>query len=185
MISIIFWTLAVLGCLYYGGYRIFKLYKTGSDNINYLTTGFMLIVYSTLIVGATGFLSRAVNEYHDSLIDVSTFWIAIDGFSSLLQYLAPFVFAAIGVNMISFAITNKQTNSNGTSEGTFIYQVDGLSDPSWPQKYNNPVNVGDHVSVDYAYKDTNCAARVTHVEHTSQGSHLIVESIEKELEKAN
>lgn len=107
LMSIIFWSLGVLGCLFYGGYRICKLYKSKLDNINYLTNGLMLIIHSTLIVGATGFLSRAVNKYHESLTEVSTFWIAIDGFSSLLQYLAPFVFAAIGVNMISHALTNK------------------------------------------------------------------------------
>mgnify|MGYP006164503145 CR=1 FL=1 len=109
MTGIILWALAVIGCLFYGGYRICKLYQFNLGKINYLTTGFMLILYSTLIVGATGFLSRAVNSYHKSLGDISTFWIAIDSFSSLLQYLAPFVFAAIGVNMISHALTNKNT----------------------------------------------------------------------------
>jgi hypothetical protein len=105
--GIIFWAVAVVICLFYGGYHIHKLYVSNLDNKDYLIKGSMLILYSTLIVGATGFLSRAVNAYHESLNDVSMLWITIDGFSTLLQYLAPFVFAAIGVNMISHALTNK------------------------------------------------------------------------------
>jgi hypothetical protein len=184
LISIIFWLAAIIICVGYGGYRVYNLYVlTNIDNAKYLRNGFILIMYSVLTVGVASFLNAALSKWMLDQPSVSMFWIAIVSATDLLKYLAPFVFAAIGVNMISYAITNKQNNSNSTSEGAFKYQVDGLSDPSWPQKYNNPVNVGDHISVDYAYKDTSCAARVTHVEHTSQGSHLIVKSIEKELEK--
>lgn len=112
MLMVIWWVFSVLACLGYGCVRIYRMYKLNLTNKEYLTHGFVLITYSTLIVGATGFLSSAVNKYHESLNYVSDFWIGVELFSSLLQYLAPFVFAAIGVNMVSHALTNK-TPKNG------------------------------------------------------------------------
>ncbi|WP_429052146.1 hypothetical protein [Aeromonas rivipollensis] len=109
MLMVILWVFSVLACLGYGCVRIYTMYKLNLTNKEYLTHGFVLITYSTLIVGATGFLSNEVNKYHKSLSYTSDFWIGVELFSSLLQYLAPFVFAAIGVNMVSHALTNKNT----------------------------------------------------------------------------
>jgi hypothetical protein len=109
MLMVIWWMFSVLVCLGYGCVRIYTMYKLNLTHKEYLTHGFVLIMYSTLIVGATGFLSNAVNKYHKSLSYTSDFWIGVELFSSLLQYLAPFVFAAIGVNMVSHALTTKNT----------------------------------------------------------------------------
>ena len=106
MAWIILWSVSVLVSLSYGSYRIYKLYKSNCSNKEYLVNGSMLILYSTLIVGATGLLSIEVNSYHQSLSETSLFWVTLDNFASLLSYLAPFVFAAIGVNMVSHALTS-------------------------------------------------------------------------------
>ena len=176
---IILWLVGIVISVGYGGYRVYKLYVlTQIDNAKYLKNGFMLIMYSVLTVGVASFLSSTISEWMVEQPSVSMFWVVISSGADLLKYLAPFVFAAIGVNMISYAITNKLN----TPKGAFKYQISGLTDPSWPQTYNNPVCVGEHISVNYAYKETSCAARVLRVEHTDQESYLVVESIEEELE---
>ncbi|WP_152987049.1 hypothetical protein [Stutzerimonas nitrititolerans] len=108
MIAIIGWLIGLVGCVGYGAYRIFKLYSEPViEARTYMENGIMLIVYSALVVGAASFLSAAITKFQLTLTEPSLFWIGVNTIGELLQYLAPFVFAAIGVNMISHALTAK------------------------------------------------------------------------------
>lgn len=108
MISVIFWLLAIIICVGYGGYRIYQLYVLPNvENAKYWKNGFILIMYSVLTVGVASFLNTAISEWMMTQSNVSTFWVAVSSATDLLKYLAPFVFAAIGVNMVSHALTNK------------------------------------------------------------------------------
>ena len=108
MFAIIGWLIGLVGCVGYGAYRIFRLYtKPGIDSRTYMENGIMLVTYSALIVGATSFLSAAITKFQLTLTEPSLFWIGVNTIGELFQYLAPFVFAAIGVNMISHALTAK------------------------------------------------------------------------------
>lgn len=106
---IIFWAICLIACVGYGSYRIRKLF-TGEvvDVTEYMKHGTMLIAYSALVVGAASSLKAAITKHQLSAGEISMFWISVQSISELLQYLAPFVFAAIGVNMISHALTCKK-----------------------------------------------------------------------------
>lgn len=108
MLSIVLWVLGVSVLVFYGSRRIHRLYVDESKlKEKFYKQGFILIFYSTLIVGATGILSASVQDYMISNAKVSVFWVSIQSIAELLRYLAPFIFAAIGVNMISHAVTSK------------------------------------------------------------------------------
>lgn len=72
-----------------------------------MKTGIMLITYSALIVGCVSFFKAALSELPKISGELSFFLLAVKSIGELFQYLAPFVFAAIGVNMISHALTQK------------------------------------------------------------------------------
>lgn len=108
--SVILWFFGLIIVMFYGGRRVFSLYKLKNPpNSEYLKQGAILIFYSTLAVGSAQFLNDAVTAYIIKKSDVSLLLINIGLLANYLKYLAPFVFAAIGVNMVSYAITNKKT----------------------------------------------------------------------------
>jgi hypothetical protein len=108
LISVILWLLAIITCVGYGGYRVYKLYVLPNvDNAKYWANGFILIMYSVFTVGVASFLNAAISEWMMAQSSVSILWVAVSSATDLLKYLAPFVFAAIGVNMVSHALTNK------------------------------------------------------------------------------
>lgn len=107
MLSVTLWLVSLLGCIFYGAQRIHKTYKSDKiDRHENYRNGFALIMYSVLIVGVSGFLSVSITEYQLTLPENSYFWVGIGGIADLTKYLAPFVFAAIGVNLVSHAITS-------------------------------------------------------------------------------
>lgn len=63
-------------------------------------------MYSGPIVGISGFLGASIIEYQVTLAENSYFWVGVSGIAELTKYLAPFVFAVIGVNLVSHAITS-------------------------------------------------------------------------------
>lgn len=110
MSSIIFWFIGLLAIMFYGGMRIFSLYKSNCpSNKEYLKQGTILIFYSTLAVGAAQFLGDACTAHIGETSKPSLVLINIGLLAAYLKYLAPFVFAAVGVNMVSYAVTNKST----------------------------------------------------------------------------
>lgn len=77
----------------------------------------------------------------------------------------------------------KKRGPDRTEPGRYCYTVAGLNIAAWSQRYQNPVNKGDHVLVKEAYSDRGVATRVLRVEHEPQKSYLHVESIEHEIER--
>lgn len=107
MLTVFFWLASLMACIFYGASRVHTTYKSQQiDRHENYKNGFVLIIYSVLIVGVSGFLSTSIMEYQLSLPNSSYFWIGINGIADLTKYLAPFVFAAIGVNLVSHALTS-------------------------------------------------------------------------------
>ncbi|WP_040306570.1 hypothetical protein [Agarivorans albus] len=110
MVSVVLWLIGLIAIIFYGGKRVYALYKAEKPpNGEFLKQGTILIFYSTLVVGAAQFLNDATTTYNVNTPEVSQFWILVGLFASYLKYLAPFVFAAIGVNMVSHSLANKNT----------------------------------------------------------------------------
>jgi len=110
LFSIICWFIGLCGVIFYGFKRVFNLYKAESPtNRDYLIQGTVLILYSTLAVGTAQFLSQSTDEYNAGLSELSGLWVTVGLLAVYIKYLAPFVFAAIGVNMVSHSLTNQKT----------------------------------------------------------------------------
>jgi hypothetical protein len=96
-----------MASIFYGAIRIHRTYKSPHiDRRENYKNGFTLIIYSVMIVGISSFLGASIMEYQLSLPENSYFWIGISGIAELTKYLAPFIFAAIGVNLVSHALTS-------------------------------------------------------------------------------
>ncbi|MNJ52476.1 hypothetical protein D3C77_478120 [compost metagenome] len=107
MLSVFFWLASLIACIFYGSCRVHKTYKSNViDRHENYKNGFALIIYSVLIVGVSGFLSSAIMEYQLSIPETSYVLIGVSVVADLTKYLAPFVFAAIGVNLVSHALTS-------------------------------------------------------------------------------
>ncbi|MHC8356592.1 hypothetical protein ACYZTL_15560 [Pseudomonas sp. LB3P81] len=107
MLIVFFWLASLIACIFYGAGRIHRTYKSEQiDRHENYKNGFALIIYSVLIVGVSGFLGASIMEYQLSLPEASYLWIGISEIADLTKYLAPFVFAAIGVNLVSHAMTS-------------------------------------------------------------------------------
>ena len=109
MISILFWTIALLSPIYYGTTRIVALYKNPpaaqEAKGRFAENGGFLIFYAVLIVGTSGFLEAAIIDYFKQNLHPNLFLIGIKVVAEGLKYLAPFVYAAIGANLCSQALT--------------------------------------------------------------------------------
>ncbi len=108
MIAIIGWVLALAAVVWFGSSRLITLYRTPPcDHEQYLKSGGWLIWYATLTVGSASFLSSAISEHQLMLGRASYWWAGVGLAADYFRYLAPFVFAAVGVNFISHAIIER------------------------------------------------------------------------------
>ncbi|WP_213940404.1 hypothetical protein [Pseudomonas sp. dw_612] len=107
MLILFFWLAALLACIWFAGARVHSTYTSDAivRRTNY-KNGFTLIFYSALIVGTSGQLGDAINKYQMAVPDISYVLIVLGLIVDLTKYLTPFVFAGIGVNLVSHALTD-------------------------------------------------------------------------------
>ncbi|MCO7627160.1 hypothetical protein NJC08_12100 [Pseudomonas fluorescens] len=107
MASILLWLTSLLACIGFAGARVHKTYTSEAvfRKANY-KNGFILVIYSALIVGTSGWLGDAIQQYQLNAPEISYYFIILSLIVELTKYLTPFIFAGIGVNLISHALTS-------------------------------------------------------------------------------
>ena len=65
-------------------------------------------MWAVLLVGTSNMFSHEIAKISSSQTDFSVTSYLIELFSDLLKYIAPLIFAAIGVNLICYALITKE-----------------------------------------------------------------------------
>ncbi|EOX4926133.1 hypothetical protein ACFKIW_004654 [Vibrio alginolyticus] len=106
---LLFSGLGILVCAFYICYRLHNFYnEQHPTKKQYLENGFWVIIWAVILVGISGMFSNELGNTHSSQTEFSYTSSLIESFSDLLQYIAPLVFAAIGVNLVCYALITKE-----------------------------------------------------------------------------